>query len=70
MKPEAPIRLYYDEQDGDVLPEEASRAARTLKANGADATAVSAGAYDHGTSALHDLPEAITWFTELADKAE
>lgn len=66
--PVAPVRIFYGYDDLDVLPEEASRAEATMKQRGADVTAISVGPYDHNASALHAIPQAIRWFTQLADK--
>jgi hypothetical protein len=66
--PVAPVRIYYGDDDVDVLPEEARRAETAMKQRGADITAISVGPYDHNASALRALPQAIRWFTELARK--
>ena len=64
--PIAPIRIYYGDEDVDVLPEEARRAEAAMKARGAHVTAVSVGPYDHNASALRAIPQALRWFTSLA----
>ncbi len=66
--PLAPVRLYYGDDDVDVLPEEARRAEAAMKQRGADITAISVGPYDHNAAALHAVPKAIRWFTELANE--
>jgi pimeloyl-ACP methyl ester carboxylesterase len=66
--PVAPVRIYYGDDDVDVLPEEARRAEAAMKQRGADITAISVGPFDHDASALRAIPKAIRWFTELADK--
>ena len=66
--PVAPVRIYYGDNDVDVLPEEARRAEAAMKQRGADITAISVGPYDHDASALRAIPQAIRWFTELANK--
>jgi hypothetical protein len=66
--PVAPVRMYYGDDDVDVLPEEARRAEAAMKQRGADVTAISVGPYDHDASALRAIPQAIRWFTDLAHK--
>jgi pimeloyl-ACP methyl ester carboxylesterase len=66
--PVAPVRIYYGDDDVDVLPEEARRAEAAMKQRGADVTAISVGPYDHNASALRAIPKAIHWFTELANE--
>jgi pimeloyl-ACP methyl ester carboxylesterase len=66
--PVAPVRIYYGDDDVDVLPEEARRAEVAMKRRGADVTAISVGACKHDTSALRAIPQAIRWFTDLANK--
>ncbi len=63
-----PIRVYYGDEDVDVLPAEALRAESTMSALGANISAVSVGAYDHDMSALHALPRAFVWFNEFKDR--
>ncbi len=65
--PVAPIRLYFGDDDVDVLPEESRRTATTMQARGADVTAVSVGASAHDASAYRGIPAAIRWFTELSN---
>jgi len=65
--PISPVRIYYGELDVDVLPDEARRAEAAMKQRGANITAISVGPYDHDASALHAIPRAIRWFTELAN---
>jgi pimeloyl-ACP methyl ester carboxylesterase len=64
--PAAPSRIYYGDNDVDVLPEEARRAAAAMKRRGADITAISVGPHDHDASALRAIPQAIRWFTDLS----
>jgi pimeloyl-ACP methyl ester carboxylesterase len=66
--PVAPVRIYYGDNDVDVLPEEARRAEAAMKQRGADVTAISVGPHDHDASALHAIPQALRWFTQLANK--
>jgi pimeloyl-ACP methyl ester carboxylesterase len=63
--PLAPVRIYYGDDDVDVLPEEARRAEAAMKQRGADVRAVSVGPYSHGASVLRAVPQAIRWFSEL-----
>lgn len=63
--PDAPVRIYYGQNDVDVLPEEALLAEGEMKARGADITAVSVGPWDHNTSVLHAVPAALEWFSAL-----
>ena len=63
--PRAPVRLYYGENDVDVLPEEARRGESALKSRGAAVTALSVGPYDHNTSFLYAMPLVMQWFSEL-----
>jgi pimeloyl-ACP methyl ester carboxylesterase len=63
--PRAPVRLFYGENDVDVLPEEARRAVLAMKSRGADITALSVGPYDHNESILYALPIVMRWFSEL-----
>ena len=67
-KPIAPVRIYYGDDDVDVLPEEARRAESAMKKQGANVTAKSVGPYDHDASALHAIPRAIRWFTQMASE--
>jgi len=64
--PKAPVRLYYGDNDVDVLPREALDAATTMARRGADITAISLGALGHDESFLSAIPQAIVWFSELA----
>jgi len=64
--PLAPVRIYYGEQDLDVLPAEALRAEAEMKPRGADIQALSVGPYTHDASVLRAVPRALRWFTELA----
>jgi len=66
--PLAPVRIYYGDNDVDVLPEEARRAEAAMQQRGTDVTAISVGPYDHNASALRAIPKAIRWFTDLAHK--
>jgi pimeloyl-ACP methyl ester carboxylesterase len=66
--PVAPVRVYFGDEDQDVLPEEARRAEAAMRQRGADVTAISVGACNHEASALRAIPQAIRWFTELANK--
>lgn len=63
--PEAPARIYYGDEDLDVLPEEALRAESAMSGRGADVTAISVGPYDHEGSALRAIPAALEWFDEF-----
>ncbi len=64
--PAAPVRLYYGDEDVDVLPKEALRAETAMKERGAHITSISVGPYDHNTTPLYAFPEALRWFGELA----
>jgi pimeloyl-ACP methyl ester carboxylesterase len=66
--PKAPIRIYYGDDDIDVLPKEALEAAKTLTELGGDVTTISVGPYAHEDSAFRSLPTAINWFTELENQ--
>jgi pimeloyl-ACP methyl ester carboxylesterase len=66
--PVAPVRIYYGNDDLDVLPEEARRAEIEMKRRGADVTAISVGPYNHDASALRAIPKALRWFTDLANQ--
>jgi dienelactone hydrolase len=66
--PVAPVRIFFGDEDQDVLPEEARRAESAMKRRGANVTAISVGDCDHVASALRAIPQAIRWFTELANK--
>jgi pimeloyl-ACP methyl ester carboxylesterase len=66
--PVAPVRIYYGDDDVDVLPEEARRAEAAMKRRGADVKAISVGPCDHNASPLRAIPQAIRWFTDLANK--
>jgi len=63
--PRAPVRVYYGDDDVDVLPEEARRAATEMKRHGADIMAISVGPCGHTDSALRAIPLALRWFNEL-----
>jgi pimeloyl-ACP methyl ester carboxylesterase len=65
--PHAPVRIYYGDNDVDVLPEEARRTEAAMKQRGANVTAISVGPHAHDASALYAIPRAIHWFTELAE---
>jgi hypothetical protein len=64
--PIAPARIFFGDDDVDVLPEEARRAETAMKQRGADVRAISVGPYNHDASAFHAIPRAIRWFSELA----
>ena len=64
--PKAPVRIYYGENDIDVLPQEALEAEEWMRVQGADVTAISVGPRDHNESVLYAIPAAISWFNELA----
>jgi pimeloyl-ACP methyl ester carboxylesterase len=66
--PAAQVRMYFGDDDLDVLPEEARREEGELKRRGAKATAISVGSCDHVGSALRAIPLAIRWFNELGEK--
>jgi dienelactone hydrolase len=63
--PAAPIRIYYGDEDVDVLPEEARRAEAAMTQRGADVRAISVGPFGHNESVLRAIPRAIRWFSEL-----
>ncbi len=64
--PRAPVRIYFGEQDLDVLPEEARRAEAAMRERGAEIQAISVGPYGHDASVYHAIPRALRWFEELA----
>jgi hypothetical protein len=66
--PVAPIRIYYGDNDVDVLPEEARRAAAAMTQRDADVRAISVGPCTHDASVLRAVPQAVHWFTELANQ--
>ena len=66
--PVAPVRIYFGDDDVDVLPEEARRAEAAMKQRGADVTAISVGPCNHRASALRAIPQAIRWFTDLGQQ--
>jgi hypothetical protein len=66
--PVAPIRIYYGDDDVDVLPEEARRAAAEMKGRSADVTAISVGRCDHNASVLRAIPQALRWFGEISSQ--
>jgi len=66
--PVAPIRLYFGDDDVDVLPEESRRLAVTMQTRGADVIAISVGPSAHDASAFRGIPAAIHWFTELSSQ--
>ncbi len=63
--PKAPVKIYFGENDVDVLPEEARSAERELRARGADVTAVSVCPWEHNTPVLRAVPLALKWFATL-----
>lgn len=63
--PRAPVRLYYGAADIDVVPEEALRAERTMRARGADVRAVNVGPVGHDASMLAAAPLILAWLREL-----
>ena len=63
--PAAPVRIYFGEDDLDVLPEEARRVAAAMNQRGANVEAIPMGPYAHEASALHGIPRALRWFTEI-----
>lgn len=63
--PQAPVKIYFGENDVDVSPEEARSAEREMKARGADVTAVSVGPWEHNASVLRAVPLALKWFATL-----
>jgi pimeloyl-ACP methyl ester carboxylesterase len=66
--PVAPVKIFYGDDDVDVLPEEARRAEEAMTRLGADVRAISVGPYKHDESALRAIPQAVRWFTDLASK--
>jgi hypothetical protein len=66
--PVAPVRIYYGDDDLDVLPVEARRSELEMKQRGADVTAISVGPCDHDASPLRAIPRALRWVRELANK--
>jgi hypothetical protein len=64
--PVAPVRIYFGDDDVDVLPEEARRAEAAMKQRGADVGAISVGPYNHRASVRRAVPQALRWFTDLA----
>lgn len=67
--PLAPARIYFGDDDVDVLPQEARQAEVEMKRRGSDVRAVSVGACAHDASALRAIPQAIQWFGELDRQA-
>ena len=65
LTPRAPLRLYYGSKDVDVVPEEALAASRSMRARGADVTAVDVGPVGHEPSMLAAAPLIFTWLREL-----
>lgn len=65
MTPATPLRLYYGSQDKDVVPEEATAAARAMRARGADVTAVDVGPVGHDASMLAAAPLIFAWLRGL-----
>jgi hypothetical protein len=63
--PVAPVRMYFGDDDVDVLPEEALRAEAAMKKRGADVTALSVGPCNHIASAVRAVPRALRWFSDL-----
>lgn len=63
--PRAPVRLYYGEDDVDVVPAETLEAQRLYTARGADVRAVSVGAKAHDPSMLTAAPAIQAWLSEL-----
>jgi pimeloyl-ACP methyl ester carboxylesterase len=65
VTPKAPIRLYYGQNDRDVLPAEAISAAKAMAARGADAKAIDVGPVGHDQSMLAAAPLILTWIEAL-----
>jgi pimeloyl-ACP methyl ester carboxylesterase len=65
VTPRAPVRLYYGSMDRDVNPEEALAAARSMRARGADVTAIDVGPVGHDPSMLAAAPLILKWLAEL-----
>jgi hypothetical protein len=68
--PSSPVRIYYGDDDVDVLPEEARRATAAMKQRGADVTAISVGACEHNESALRAIPLVLRWFNDMANQRD
>jgi pimeloyl-ACP methyl ester carboxylesterase len=66
--PTAPVRIYYGDDDREVLPEEARRAESAMKQRGADVRAISVGPCGHDASVFRAVPQAIRWFSDLDQK--
>jgi len=64
--PRAPVRVYFGDEDVDVLPEEARSAASSMRERGAKIEAISVGKHAHDASVYYAIPRALRWFTELA----
>jgi hypothetical protein len=65
VTPRAPLRLYYGSSDIDVLPEEALKASRVMRARGADVAAIDVGKVGHEASMLAAAPLILAWLREL-----
>ncbi len=65
LTPKAPLRLYYGENDIDVVPEEAIRGAERYRSRGADARAISVGPVGHDASLLVAAPLIFGWLQSL-----
>ena len=64
--PEAPVRLYYGENDIDVSPKEAHAAFKAFSDRGCDVRLVSVGQCDHGESIMRSVPKVLGWFDEIS----
>lgn len=67
--PRAPVRLYFGDDDVDVVPDDARLAAAAFTARGADVQAISVGAKDHDGSVLAAAPLVRAWFDAVAAAA-
>ena len=64
--PQAPLRLYYGDNDQDVSPEDAKFAAKSMKERGGNVELVSVGPFTHNESIFHALPRIRRWFDDLS----
>ena len=64
--PEAPLRLYFGENDQDVSPKEAHAAVAEFERRGSDAILVSVGPYGHDESIFRAIPKIRAWFDDLS----
>ena len=66
--PVAPARIYYGDNDVDVLPDEVAPDWEASMNQRVNVKAISVGDCDHNGSVLLAVPQALRWFTELTNE--